>query len=109
MTNVLNLGIVCILPCTLPRDKFNDFWHCVSLLKGPVERMKTVMLRFCKTIHRWNGNGELGAPVNYFLPLKYVSLSFYLRPKLKKSACDSIIYKNGKDSDLRNGFIKSYQ
>ena len=44
-------------------------------------------------------------PCEWFLH-KYVPLIFYLRPKL---ACDSIAYMNGKDSDLRNSFIKSCQ
>ena len=36
-------------------------------------------------------------------------LIFYTRPKYEFVACDSITYINGKESDLRNGFIKSYQ
>ena len=34
---------------------------------------------------------------------------FYPRPKSENSACDNIPYINDKDSNLRNGFIKSYQ
>ena len=33
----------------------------------------------------------------------------YMRPKSENTACDSITYINGKDIDLRNGLIKSYQ
>ena len=36
-------------------------------------------------------------------------LILYPHPKSENTACDSITYKNGKDTDLRNGFIKSYQ
>ena len=35
-------------------------------------------------------------------------LFFYQCPKSENLECDSITYINGKDSDLRNGFIKSY-
>ena len=34
---------------------------------------------------------------------------FNPRPKSENTPCDSITYINGKDSDLRNVFIKSYQ
>ena len=36
-------------------------------------------------------------------------LFFYPHPSSENSACDSITYINGKDFDLHNGFIKSYQ
>ena len=35
-------------------------------------------------------------------------LFFYPRPKSENSVCDSITYINGKEFDLRNGYIKSY-
>ena len=36
-------------------------------------------------------------------------LIFYPRQKTENLPCDSITYINGKDSDLRNDSIKSYQ
>ena len=36
-------------------------------------------------------------------------LIFYLRPKSENTVCDIITYINGKDSDLRKGFVESYQ
>ena len=38
-------------------------------------------------------------------------LIFYPHPKSDNTACecDSITYKNGKDSDICNGFIKFYK
>ena len=41
--------------------------------------------------------------------LKYMPLIFHPRPKSENPVCDSITYINGKDFDLRNGLIKSYQ
>ena len=38
-----------------------------------------------------------------------MQLLFYPRPKSENTACDSITYINDKDSDIRNGVIKSYQ